>query len=373
MKRLFRNLFFYQRQPITGERSFGISSLCIFRTSINYKKFYEYFYLFGVRVYKRPILERLNKRCLSAIFKTWPGYDIYIPLASGTGEVFILLSQIKRIFRERFKNKRIAFICRNEKLVSLVQAFNPDADVFLNPDFTVLFLPAWKETSLGSVWNPLNAKYFSVTEQKIIRRETTYFENLTKEIGPYSPSLLLHQLMDELKFHKTSRVFENFNFKNSIFLIPHAETLEDVSLKVWEEIVKKLIENGFTVYVNATSTQDRIPNAIPLMLSFVDAIYFGSRCEGIIGMRCGLMEIIFETSKLSCLAVYTNFGPATQNRLSAKEALFGFSMKHLPHNAHNDLVEVIYDGKKQILMSAVSSWASRITVRRRYKVHQIRR
>lgn len=356
MKNFCRSIVHYNFNPITTECSLEIAPIQVFRSTINYKTFIKRFYLFNFRIFKQNALQRLNQNCLHHINNKWPGYDVYIPLASGAGEVFLLLSCINQILKERFSGKKVAILCVNEKLSSIAKSLGVHADIFINTDFTTLFLPEWSSTKSGRVWNPLNAEHFDLTERKILNKETTYIESLFLRIGRRKP-IQHHPSALSIRTQR-SRAFQNINFKKSIFLIPHAETIEDIDITIWSQIARELSNKGFAIYVNATSPRDRIPNTVPVMLSFMDAVLFGSLCECIVGMRCGLMEIILQTSAPKCLAVYTQFRKTNKNYLSAKDVIYGFSLHNLPCR-NKDITEVIFDGNNNKIISSISSWASK--------------
>lgn len=128
---------------------------------------------------------------------------------------------------------------------------------------------------------------------------------------------------DEIKQSTLNKV-SNLNLENFIFLSPEANGTDELPESFWAKITSELEKLGFDVFVNKADGKTKYGKST--YLNIAEACYLASLAKGIIGLRCGFVELlaaIKERSKL--LVLYTPF-----RSISNENFLKIYSLKKYP-------------------------------------------
>lgn len=78
----------------------------------------------------------------------------------------------------------------------------------------------------------------------------------------------------------------------TIILSPYANTMAEMPLKYWENIAKRLIEQGYVVYTNVAENQKPVLGTEGIEIPYENVIWCVEQCKAFIGIRSGLCDII---------------------------------------------------------------------------------
>lgn len=107
---------------------------------------------------------------------------------------------------------------------------------------------------------------------------------------------------------EVEKIFLMYNLKKgrTILLSPYANTIQQISLRCWDELAEKLIKKGFCVCTNVGGKNEvPIKNTVPLCVDIYNFSLFVEKAGCFIGMRNGLCDLLLKC-KAKIIILYSN-------------------------------------------------------------------
>ncbi len=117
---------------------------------------------------------------------------------------------------------------------------------------------------------------------------------------------------------------KNLNIDNFIFVIPEAQGVKALPKNFWKNIIAKLKEKGYDIFVNTQNGFSELGFSVPATIT--QAMYLASLSKGIISIRCGLLEL-FSSINIPKHILYTwhKF-----HKVSPENMIKSSSLNHYP-------------------------------------------
>lgn len=170
-----------------------------------------------------------------------------------------------------------------------------------------------------------NANNARVIDANILTRVG---ENL-HGVNGLSYNIMLNRMMfPELELLYKPKITQNSNYEllkdytldreKTIILSPYANTMAEMPLEYWENIARKLIEQGYVVYTNVAGDQKPVLGTEGIEIPYENVIWCVEQCKAFIGIRSGLCDII-STADCKLLIFYKG----TMSNGSTRYMLYG--------------------------------------------------
>lgn len=308
---------------------FSFLGIPVLKSSICFKSLTERYSIFGLKLFKRCVRQNFLIAAKELV-RNYPGYETYVPICSGSGEVFLFLSTIRNTLNAEQLRKTL-ILCSSQKHLEIAKAVDKRFNAVITNSYCFLFIPSEVncDSEKGRIYNPLNAEYFRKTEIRLLSGQKNYFQSLCAD-KIINKELIQFPDLSNFASDKVDNILKGLKLNNSIFLMPTANTICSFDTESWQQLVTELSSHGYTVYYNAHDVTEPLNGAQSVDFSFTETIYFSSHFSTIIGVRSGMMEIVLEVKDIPCLAFYKKFSPINQIYLTSREVMAGFSLHHLP-------------------------------------------
>lgn len=104
--------------------------------------------------------------------------------------------------------------------------------------------------------------------------------------------------MPKLNQENSDYLFEKYNLKKgrTVIIAPYSNSVDQMDIELFREIVDRLIENGFSVCTNIAGKEEALSNTTGIFLPYINSIDFVNKAGYFIGARSGLCDVISTTS-----------------------------------------------------------------------------
>lgn len=333
-KKFLFGLIYLRINQVSTDWNLRLFGLTVLKTKVDVLRSRETLFLLGcIPMLKYSILDRLRKSYMQMVCSSFPDYDAYFPFASGCGEIFLMLSHFKE-FINQYDYKKPLLIFNSHKLNDIYKLFHLPYDSVVIENVAGLLLDDKCIFLNKEFITPLNYKYFGKTEKKIITGKLHYYESLKKRINVYNTAQLPTITdFDKNKINLIANIILDNNF---VIIMPEALTIKELDKEFWEKICTSLHNKGYKVFLNVTNIHNYIKNTVTIFLDYSEMAALACQAKAIIGLRNGFLEVTSMLSNVPSFVIYNKFNSYAQNKLSANQAINGFSMKKLPFkNVHN--------------------------------------
>lgn len=259
------------------------------------------------------------------------------------GETYLQLHH----FEEYFLNKNInnpIFISQFKNLESICKMFFPDIKFIVIPNvfYEMVFGEIdYCEYDGYRYFLPVNRKHLiNVEKQANNNCNILFYNELKKTLGVNSFNIKQPRISDKEQI-KANKVIGQLGLKKKfVYIIPEAQSNSSLSLNFWEALCLKLKEDyDYDVFFN-TKLSGMKKQYKHKLLSIEQAKEIASKADIIIGIRCGLMDLVANNNSL----IFTIYQPFNNRApefpyLSAEKVLRTFSLKQLPNFTNKDLYE----------------------------------
>lgn len=292
--------------------------------------------LFGKIIKKTSYLEEFKKENFKFFDKKYD--DIYI-LKANSGETYLTLTYAIDKFIEHNNSKNPLLVATKKYHIDLIKMICPDIPyVYINNinskltglefkidkfRFFLLFdNPYFQNVILEIKQKPLgNAHYLkSIFEKLDITNDGV---SMRKMIVPLNDEASMNE-----KISKTGLNLDKF-----IFISPEAQSCSLYYETFWCELINRLKEKGYDIFVNLVTNDVNLKYAIDFKscnLTFSEAFALARRAKRIISLRSGFTEFLIQTNTPNDV-LYTKFCHRHFfDDLDVTHTIFGFSLKKFP-------------------------------------------
>ena len=332
-------LISYRKNSYTREWNLKILNFSILKYRINFEKQKSGFYVLGLPLFFSNVTAKTVEKYAFALFQFFPNHDLYVCCYSGAGEVYQLALRLTKYIENSRKNNP-CIICTNKKLEQVIRmVIGNKIPIYVLFDLRCQFINKPFERNGKTVYVPLNRSYFTLVEQKIQSGAGHYFDFLK----PYLRKISKKQ--SSVNCTVCGKVKDiRRKYRRIAFLNPEADTLIELPVEYWRSIVNFLKSEGYHVFINAMNQKYDILNAtFTRELSYREAVELCSQSDLLLGLRSGFVELALFKSSPRSIVIYNDFRDSCVTKLTAKQALEGFSLKKLPIQNSSKVTEILYD------------------------------
>lgn len=353
-----KKLFTYTKSNFIYGHGMELSVLGVpvMKSSICFKSLIERYSVCGLKLFKRCVRKKFLAGA-KELLRNFPGYETYVPICSGSGEVFLFLSSLRNNLSSKQLSKTL-ILCSSPKHLDIARSVDKRFNVELTNSYCFLFIPSNVNVEGGGrIYNPLNAEYFRKTEGYLLAGRKNYFQSLCDD-GIIDRHKINFPDLNDLACDKVDNILNGVRLNKSVFLLPTANTICSFNTDSWKQLVAELVKNDYVVYYNAHDFAEPLIGAKSVDFSFMETVYFAAHFSAIVGVRSGMMELVLEVKDVPCLAFYKNFSPVNQIFLTSREVMAGFSLHHLPIKNKDNVIEKDAEDGNFSLCNATLSFLS---------------
>lgn len=332
-------LISYRKNSYTRGWYIKFLNLSIIEYRINFEKQKGIFHVFGLPLFFTNVKVKTVEKYADAVFRFFPNHDLYVCCYSGAGEVYQLALRLQKYVNDSCK-KNPCIICTNKKLEQVFRmAIRDNIPIYVLHDLRCQFIDTSFERNGKTIFVPLNRIYFTAVEQKILSGNSHYFDCLLSHLGKLSKekSAVSRSVSGTVKEIRKK-------YPKIAFLSPEADTLKELPFEYWHSIVIFLKSEGYQVFLNAMNSKyDLLDVTQTKELSYQEAVELCSQSDLLLGMRSGFVELALFNGAPKAIVIYNNFRDTCVTKLTAKQALNGFTLKKMPICNSSNVTEVLFE------------------------------
>lgn len=337
-------LISYNKNSYTREWEIRFISISILRFRINFEKQKGVFHIFGIPVLFLNVTAKTIEKYAKSVCHFFPNHDLYICCYSGAGEVFQLALRLPKYIKNSQK-KNPCIVCTNKKLEQVFRmAIGDKFPLYVLPDLRCQFIEKPFEINKKTIYVPLNRTYFTSVEQKILSGNYHYFDSLLPHLNKLSKESLpiIKNISNKVKDIRNK-------YTRIAFISPEADTLKELPIEYWQKVVSDLKNTGYKVFINAINNKyDDINAASTKDLSYQETLELCSQSDLLLGLRSGFLELALFMNSPKSIVIYNAFRDSCVTKLTSKQALNGFSLRKMPIQNSNKVIEILYDDYKEV-------------------------
>ncbi len=151
-------------------------------------------------------------------------------------------------------------------------------------------------------WKQKNYIYGHFKKSIRFEYDNEYAQAVCRMILPRYRSLIMglseEAKMEEAACEKSVGRTEKQNSK--VVIIPYAKTAELLPISFWEELVRRLVQDGYSVFTNIAGEKEKpVVGTEPMQESLLDTALFCEECTAVVSLRSGLCDLLgFTLAKL---------------------------------------------------------------------------
>jgi ADP-heptose:LPS heptosyltransferase len=151
-------------------------------------------------------------------------------------------------------------------------------------------------------WKQKNYIYGHFKKSIRFEYDIEYAQAVCRMILPRYRSLIMglseEAKMEEAACEKSVGRIEKQNSK--VVIMPYAKTAELLPISFWEELVRRLVQDGYSVFTNIAGEKEKpVVGTEPMQESLLDTALFCEECTAVVSLRSGLCDLLgFTSAKL---------------------------------------------------------------------------
>lgn len=135
-----KKLFTYTKSNFIYGHGMELSVLGVpvMKSSICFKSLTERYSICGLKLFKRCVRKNFLAGA-KELLKNFPGYETYVPICSGSGEVFLFLSSLRNTLSSKQLRKTL-ILCSSPKHLDIVRWVDKRFNAELTNSYCFLFI-----------------------------------------------------------------------------------------------------------------------------------------------------------------------------------------------------------------------------------------
>lgn len=308
-------------------------------------KNYRTYYIFGITVARKSLIEEFKRKYLKYIDKKYD--DIYI-LRANSGEIYLTLTYLIDTLIEKNKSKNPLLVATQKYHVDLINLICPEIPYIYIKNMEFKIVGYKLNIDKFRIFLLFDFCHFQKVENDIQMKplgEVHYFDEILNRVGLTRSDIKIKpikipQSVENCMREKVENI--GLNLDNFIFIAPEARSCVPLDNNYWANVINKINNQGFDVFVNITDKNTQFKNCEykTCKLSLSEAFALAKRAKKIISLRCGFTEVLCQTN-VPMDVLYTEF---KQRRffggLNVKQVLSGFELTKIPLINKNLISEI---------------------------------
>ncbi len=261
------------------------------------------------------------------------------------GETYLQMYHLEEYLNNN-KIKNPIFISQFSNLKYICNMFYPKIKFITIPQvfFEMCFSTELKNYKHAGCYYflPINRTHLiNVEKQLNNNNQILFYDELKKSLKIKKSNLINYPILSVNVKTKSDNIIKQLRLKKRFaYIIPDAQSNSSMSLNFWNKLCKTLnVDYNYDIFLN-TLPQGFQNKYKHHHISIEQAKYIASKADIIIGIRCGLLDIVTNNSS-DIFAIYLPFNNRAPEfpYLSAEKVMGAFSLKQLPNICNKHLYE----------------------------------
>ncbi len=301
------------------------------------------YYILGKEIFSVALYELFKRRYVKYFDSKYD--NIYI-LHANCGEVYLTLVHFFDAIIKKHQSQNPLLVATQKCHVDLIKMICPNVPYIYLKNMDILVKDSCFKIDKFRIFILYDDSYYHQTEKNIISSrigECHYFNSLKEKLELSNDDITMRKIIisDKEKLSVLNKVRQiGLNLDRFIFISPEANTCKLYDDDFWIELIKKIEETGYDVFVNLTNNEMNLKDFVNFKtcyLTLAEVFVLAGYANKIIGLRSGLLELLLQT-KTPMEILYTRF----KNRklyLDTAHILSGFSLLKLPFDGNQQIRE----------------------------------
>ena len=272
-----------------------------------------------------PILIKYLKQKITS-----ENFDI-IPLQYRLGETMLFLYYFKSYSKKQKINNPV-FVSAMPYLESLCKIFYPEIPFIEVPPFIFNIhwadIPEYTYKNIRYIQN-LSRPYFIEYERNCPIEQ--FYAAHTKKLGVENDKIVLPKYSPDV-IRSAELKMQMLGLKKPYaFIVPDARSSPTLSKYFWDKLPLELFNLGYDMYFNTIPWRVANSSYKHCYLSVAEAKFIAEHADIIIGVRCGLLDVITDKNSI-VFSIFLDFVDRDDLPvLPAEKVLKAFTLKQLPN------------------------------------------
>lgn len=236
--------------------------------------------------------------------------DIYI-LRANSGEIYLTLTYLIDTLIKRNGSKK--------PLLVATQKYHVDMIKMICPDLPYVYINKMNLKVVGDSFKIDNFRFFLLFDNKYFKQvdgielnNSHYFKIILAGLNLTEDDISMRKVVVDSEIENTMlKKIEKtgLNLDKFVFLAPEAQSCKLYDENFWCELINRLQDKGYDVFVNLVEKNIKLKNAIDFKtcdLSFAEAFALAKKAKRIVSLRSGFTEFLLQTN-VPIDVLYTKF------------------------------------------------------------------
>lgn len=268
-------------------------------------------------------------------------YKNFLLSRHGMGETYLLTNIFHHL--SYYKNKdEILVVGRRPYINDLFELFCPDVN------YQYINLLEWHQflnkryykhkSKIFEIFLPLEYFEDMYNNQCLDNKNFHYYHNLLKYYNLTPADIKVRQPNIDIDYEKklTNSLASKIDFENLVIITPEALSCTSYSMYFWKKLIKFLKCKNYNVFVNSQNAQKYNFEQENVFYSVKDLYYIARNAKAIIGLRCGLQEVLLSTG----VQIHSLYTPHPfRKQMCGQKYIDTHTLKLIPHANTNLIFE----------------------------------
>ena len=273
---------------------------------------YRNYYAFGKKFRNVLLADEFKKQ----YFKYFdPKHDDIYILKANSGEIYLILTYIINSLIKRNNSKTPLLVATHKYHADIIKMICPDIPYVLI-DRLVIKIPedSFKIDNFRFI-TLFSQPYFLGVEEAINSSKLGhihYFNYILKYLNISPDDIEMNKInilpqAEKSMLEKVNKM--GLNLDKFVFLAPEAKSCKLYDEDFWCELIKRLQDKGYDVFVNSVDSEVKLNTASDFKtcyLTFAEAFALAKRAKKIVSLRSGFTEFLLQTG-VPMDVLYTKF------------------------------------------------------------------
>lgn len=262
----------------------------------------------GFEYRKISLIEQFKKQYSKYFDKKYD--DIYI-LRANSGEIYLTLTYLIDSIIKKNGSKK--------PLLVATQKYHVDMIKMICPDIPYVYINKMNLKVVGDSFKIDNFRFFLLFDNKYFKQvdgielnNSHYFKIILAGLNLTEDDISMRKVVVDSEIENTMlKKIEKtgLNLDKFVFLAPEAQSCKLYDESFWCELINRLQDKGYDVFVNLVEKDIKLKNAIDFKtcdLTFAEAFALAKHAKRIVSLRSGFTEFLLQTN-VPMDVLYTKF------------------------------------------------------------------
>lgn len=321
------------------------------------------FYLFNKKIRQVSLLKIFKKKYFKYFDTKYD--DIYILYSNG-GEAYLTLTYLIDTLIKKNGSKHPLLALTRKYHIDMVKMICPDIPYVYIKDIHLNIQPAYFAIDNFRFFMLYTNSHFKRVELDI-KADTTgevhYFNIILNSLNLSKEDIQIRKihLSEEYNSAMLKKVLPTgLNFNNFVLIAPEAKSCKLYDENFWCELINRLQEKGYDVFVNLIKDNIKLMEAKDFKtckLTFGEAFALAKRAKKIVSLRSGFTEFLLQTG-VPMDVLYTKFRRRNLfNDMDIYHVMSGFGLSNIPYLDKTKIREfnMLETDKKEVINDIINN------------------